>query len=261
MKIDKNDYPIILLEELEEIISKLRSKASGYVGLISERPAQTIGNSDQDERNKKYEYLRFGDDENKSFLFTVDEVKLVESDTEQPSKFFIYVAPRNEKSVSQEHEWMTRSEVINSFEKWINILKRYKRLRFEDPITKQYEEEIYDLIKIVDDDANTASFQTHQQILLLGYLDKTISHLESKNEEYEVAEIINETKSLKKNLTRLTKSSTMKSLSSILAKSKKKGMDLFSELMTMFKKEVMKKVITSGFENFEKLTSLLENLN
>ena len=53
----------------------------------------------------------------------------------------------------------------------------------------------------------------------------------------------------------------MRKLSSVLAKAKKQGMSLFKELMIMFKKELMKKVLTEGIDSFEKLISLLQSLN
>lgn len=267
MKIDKNKYPIFLLEEFEDILKQLRKICKSYSWMISEQEGALLNgdaiaaNESETKIEKEYELLRFSYKDNGKFLFTVDEVDLEDDKGEYRSQFQAYKSPKNDKTLDNETEWLYKEELINSFKEWIKVLERYDKIKFQDPIIEQYEDEIFEVIKIVDKDADKTPFDTEQQIFMLKYLDEAQKYLEEQKERFETTEIIEEVQDLKKEVTSLTKNSSMKRLSTMLAKAKKQGMPLFKELMVMFKKELMKKVLTSGFDAFEKLTTLLQSLN
>jgi hypothetical protein len=267
MKIEKNKYPIFLLEELEDVIIQLRKTCKNYSWMVSEKAGDLInpqvGEANEAETfiEKEYELVRFAYKDNSKFLFTIDEIELEDKAGEYRSLFNTYRSPKNDKSVLNETVCLYKQEIIDSFKDWIQILERYNKVRFQDPIIEQYEDEIFAVMKIVDKDADKSSFDTEQQIFMLNYLENAQKYIEAKKDQFETAEIIEEIKELKKDVTSLTKNASMRRLSTMLAKVKKQGMHLFKDLMVMFKKELMKKVLTGGFDAFDKLATLLQSLN
>ena len=262
MKIEKSNYPIFLLEELEDVVKDLREQCKRFDWLVEEQPGELLNEHEIEHEEidveKEFELLRFKYRNSGSFLFTIDDLEL---DSDDKASFTIYRSPKDDKSVDQDSFYLNKDEVKECFNEWIQLLERFDKIKLQDTITEQYEDEIYDLIKIIDKDADTTPFDTEQQIFILKYLDNAQKFLEIKKDEFETAEIVEEIADLKKEVTRLTKNSSMARLSRILAKSKKQSMELFKELMVMFKKEIMKKVLSGGFDAFEKLTTLLQSFN
>lgn len=261
MKLTKNKHPIKLLEDLESLVKELRSLVKEK-SLIIEEEGQELkysdGSDEEEEKNKKYELLRFRfKEEGYNFIFTIDDLQLDERN-KHTSRYYYYKSPQNEISTNSTQSWGTTQQVIFQFKEWLDILNRYEKIKFIDPITEKYQTEIFENLKIVDEDADSIPFETDQQIFLIQYLDKSIQYLEEKKDEYEVIEIIEEAQDLKKSVTSLPKNSSMKKLSSIFAKSKKKGMTLFKDLMVMFKKDLMKKLLTQGYKYFEDIINLFQ---
>lgn len=266
MKIQKSKHPLKLLEDLEFITKEIREFAKNS-GLVIEVEPEEIKNDNEEEtespekKESKFELIRFAyKNREYNFIFTLDDLKHEWEIGPQRyvSKFLYYRSPESENSTNISKEWALSNKIIEKFNTWISLLKRYDALKFIDPITKQYEDEIYENFQIIEDEADTTPFDTEQQIFLIRYLENSKKYLESKKGEYEVAEIIEEIDDLKESVTRLPKNASMKKVSTILAKSKKKGMELFKELMVMFKKDLMKKVLTEGYEYFDTIVKLLQ---
>ena len=189
MKIEKNKYPIFLLEELENLIKQLRKISKDYSWLISEEPGASLNDEVETgeheiKKEKEYELMRFGYKNNGAFLFTIDHFQLEEENKEYSALFEIYKSPKNDKSIGNDSDWLDKQQIVKSFEEWINILVRYEKIKFQDPITEQYENEIYDVIKIVDKKADETSFDTEQQIFMLKYLDNAQKYLESESKQF-----------------------------------------------------------------------------
>ena len=260
MKVEKNKYPLKLLEDFEGLISDLRKIQSENDHLITEEKGQVL---DPESEDKKYEYLRFKYKDNKfDFIFTIDEFELTtNSNGEKISEYTCYQSPESENSTSHQSYQINRKNTVEFFNHWIDMIERYDKLTFTDPIVESYETEIYKVLKIFDDNADTEPFNVEQQIFLLKYLDNSQKLLKSKKGEYEVDDIIEEVEEFKKEVTRLPKNSSMMRISTILAKAKKQGIGLFKELMVMFKKNLMKKVLTEGYENVESILELLKEIS
>lgn len=259
MKIDKSKHPLILLEDFEKLIQELRTIVKESDELIVEEEGQKV---DTESDSTDYEYLRFKfNNKNYDFYFTIDNIKLTtySNGTNSP-QYDYYKSPASDKTTERTTKWDNNEKIVAEFKDWRNLIKRYNSLDFKDPITESIEKEIYENFKIVDEGADTEPFSTEQQIFILRYLDASTKFLESKNEEFEVIEIIEEIEEFKNEVTRLPKNSTMKRLSSVLAKTKKQSISLFKELMSMIKKDLMKKVISEGHEYIDGLLKLMQNI-
>ena len=265
MKIDKSKHPLKLLEDFELLIKELRELALAENNLIVEEEGQKLDKDESsvdNEQQDNFEYLRFKfNNSNYFFLFTIDDIELTINNSKFFPKYGYYKSPSSDSSTKNIASKVTRERIILEFKDWIGLVKRYEKLSFKDPLTQSSENEIFQNLKIHEEDADTQPFSTEQQIFIIRYLDSAKKYLEQKANEYETAEIIYEIEEFKKDVTRLPKNSTMKRLSTILAKSKKQGLELFNELMKMLKKDLMKKVLTEGFEYVEGLLKLMSGMS
>lgn len=247
MRIEKHKYPIRLLEEFESIITKLRD-------ITRDNNLIVLETEPNDNALIRFEFI----DSKCNFFFEIANLKL---DSNQIPIYENFKAPASEVETQKGGNWARKDVLIHRFNSWIQILERYRDLKFMDSITARYQDDIFENLKILDENADELPFDDNQQIVLLNYLKRAKNHLKDNSEEFNTAMVIEEIDILSKEVPSLSKNGNMKRLSSILAKTKKQSLKLFYELLEMFKKDVMKKLIPKAYEYIQEAIAYLQQLN
>ena len=190
--------------------------------------------------------IRFVDSDSKSDFFF--EVTSFNVDTENSITFWINRAPQSQFSVAPAKLNITSQIVDTHFNMWVEQLALFLKIKGpieEDLILKQYEEEFFTEVELIDGDADTVSYDYKTQLLLDLYLDKVVQLLdEAKNNSNatEIDDVKTDVVELKNNQTRFTKKVVVQHLCKIWAKVRKIGLPL----LTLVKDEALKELIKEG---------------
>ncbi len=177
--------------------------------------------------------------------------------------------PESEISVKTYTIESTVEEMAIRLKQWFELLKAYDELVtiYDDPIQKAYEAEFTDFFRMADEKADKIPFDLPRQLLFGDYLAQVAARLairqanESNVEKAaELAQLINETESLKADLPALTQNQTISRMAKLWAKARKHGIDLIKDLFSEFKKESLKKLTGEIFkeENWHSIKDLLD---
>ncbi|MBK8390411.1 MAG: hypothetical protein IPL23_14510 [Saprospiraceae bacterium] len=137
--------------------------------------------------------------------------------------------------------------ILERFNAWVSLIKRYENLDFEDPILKKYDSEIFEYFKILEDDADIDPFNIEQQVLLLRYLEKIEKIIEKEKIEIDGLNFLIEESKL--SVTKESKNLVMRRISKILAKTRKSSLQLFKDFLEVFKKKCWKEAIWAELLN------------
>lgn len=229
------DYPIIVLEDLESKLSTIRKLSDESLSKIYEK------------KESKDILIKIVSSKLKKFQFKIQAVGLTSDNT---IRYLCFMSPYREHNNKLIRFSSSSNQVLEEFQKWLKLIERYDNVSFDDPIIKQYQEEIFNEIKILDDNADTIPFNIKQQTAILCYLDQ-ISLITTPNEDLKfLTEKIEETKT---EITSLSKNQVMKRLSKILAYSRKSSLGLYKSFFDVFKKEMIKEFIGYGSERIQEL--------
>lgn len=232
MNINISDYPLGLLEEFEEVITWMRDKIKSYNDLMIEI-----------ENNSSFiTVIPVTFDSN--FKFSVIDIGL---DKGKKCNYCLSIIPKSVHDNAEFVAWYSKDTLMIRFEDWMQRMVRYNNISFKDPIIEQYESEIYEGIKILDNDADIKAFNLEQQLLLTKFLKATKVilenrlELESTDESKDVLKsMLLEIDILKNEVTKLPINSFIKKLSSFLAKGKKYSIELFRDIIKDYAKEFLK---------------------
>lgn len=147
--------------------------------------------------------------------------------------------PKNEMSfASNKMTGVNEESVIRKVHVWNRIINEYKKSMpfFEDTIIEFYKKEISNDFKLIDDDANSAPYDSIVQDEIRKRLDYVIETVEQqpKNDpklETEANEIIEVATKLKSGLHRMTKNQVFDKLKDLAARGKKFSPELGKELI------------------------------
>jgi hypothetical protein len=252
MKIKKTHHPVKLLEALKSLTIKLRQIVSENSALIHE--------VEPHEKNVQ----RFEFNEGK-FYFEITDFRLHTPSRLSPSipEFLYYQTPASSVAIGQTGRWATEDTIIKKLNHWIGLLKRVSNLDF-DEITTKYEEEVFENFKILDKDADTAPFDDNQQVVMLNYLSEVRKYLSGKSNEYPTKPIVDQIDRLANEISSSAKNLVMRKLSAILARVKKLSLLLYREVVTVFRREVIKHGLNDGYDylknNVEKIIDAFKQL-
>lgn len=141
----------------------------------------------------------------------------------------------------------------NILEMWADRLAKYQNVTtYEDLFLRQYENEFNDdYEQLMDDDADTNSFNLDQQI----WIDSYLTEIKTKLLEFKTPEnaliistIQNDIQALKDNQSSMTKQKVFKSLSKIWAKMRKEGINIIKALYQEAKSELIKQLVSGGLD-------------
>lgn len=229
MKINKTQYPIALLEALKALTIELRQIASQSSALVHEvEPGE-----------KTVQKFQFNE---AKLTFEITGFKLV-NDT---PKFLYYHTPKSSKESGQTGGWSLAPNIVKQMNHWIGVLQRISALDF-DEITTRYEEEIYEDLKILDPDADTAPFNNTQQVVILNYLAEVKAYLASKSNEYNTKPIVDQIDRLSQEISSSPKNHVMRKLSAVLARIKKVSLFLYKEVVIVLRRKVIADAMEFGW--------------
>lgn len=230
--INKKEYPLILLQNIEKLFQEVRKIADSNNDIIRIAINDELKISLED----KTEYSNFS--------FTISQPKYEKSKVE----YHIEYNPKNSTSLDSLKAFTDHRTVLNNLNIWLNLLRGYDRINLtpEEKILNEYEKEFYDEFEIIDEDADIKPFDLNRQLIIHNFLSHTIEILDRDNGDY--SELKEEAKELKENIPRLTKKTTIKKLSRLLAKIRQKSLPLLKEILDVAKKELYKKAVSGGFK-------------
>ncbi|MCF8322508.1 MAG: hypothetical protein K9I26_05130 [Flavobacterium sp.] len=207
----KKDIPLNVLNIIEPFITR---KSEHYV--LVEPESSMLLFKDQDKRSKFFFEI-------KSFSYPQNILHLA-----------IEYSPRSEDSIEPLARNIRSSELDKFFSQWVKFLTLYSEVSiYDDPILKQYQEEFFQEFQILDDEANTTSFDLQTQFWLDEYCDTMslkLGELETVENKKEIANIQQDINELKVNQSSLTKNEVISRLSLIWAKSRKLGLNFLYEI-------------------------------
>jgi hypothetical protein len=134
---------------------------------------------------------------------------------------------------------------------WLETIDSYNKIKtvFDDPILKTYERNFLNEIDIVDEDANVAPFDLKQQLYLDDYLSSVDEKLQKLKENKtteeidQLSELQIEAKSIRKDITKLTKRNLVNRLAGLWAKSQKVGIEVIKEVFVSVTAELAKRLL------------------
>jgi len=227
-KLNKKDLPLAVLKALEPFLS------------VKDPRYEIVQNNEA--------LLRFEDtDPDSSFYFEIEKSAFEKAKT----LFTVAYFPANQAENKVQRLRMEALTLGKAMEKWVNILQGYEEVNsiYDDPILKKNEEEFTEILKITDEDADRVGFNLDQINYLDAYLTNVTGTLEAhKNDESEfsvndIEELTTEVESIRKVLTKETKSQVVSRLSKFFAKCKKVGLPIIKDVFVNISVELIKKLM------------------
>jgi hypothetical protein len=239
---NKRDYPLSLSKDIQKVIN--------YIKLEVVRNENFIMTKAEDGY-----IISLIDKQDDRFFFKIYSPNI---SSDLKSYFYCDFSPYNETTLKRKEVNTNFEELKIQFEKWLTIIKEYNEVTFteEDYFTKKYEDEFYADFEIIEEDAEINPFEHKQQVFiynLLEYVEVELQKNESNDEE--IAQLISETIQLKNNIQNLTKKVVVRKMSIIFSKIKKKSLKLFTDIIDVAKKEIIKKVLYGGIDELHQLTN------
>jgi hypothetical protein len=168
--------------------------------------------------------------------------------------YIIEYCPKNKQEVGVYKVWVQSGQITQDFENWLTLVRTYNSIQtvYDDPILKSNQERFEKQFEILEEDAETSSFDLNQQIYLNEYLDnvqKKILSLKSGKTDEEINALDNlekEAENIQRNLTRESKKQIIKHLSRLWAKAQLLGLDIIKEIFVNYISDLTKKLLTGG---------------
>lgn len=221
----KKRIPIVLLEIMEKLFDK-------------------YGNIFQIAESKNV--LKICEtDPGSPYHFTVEKIEV---DKQKGIKYISHFTPCYVDQLASVRFQLTVKEIESKIFTWAELVVRANKVieSIEDPILFSYEEDLSERFQMMDEDAETAPFDLERQLWLDDHLDHVIKVIESKKTEDNSEEadiIIFETKALRKELPKSTKSAVMQKLRRVWARSWKFSLEAAKEIFIEVAGEVAKKLL------------------
>ncbi|CAM4409809.1 hypothetical protein [Zobellia nedashkovskayae] len=203
---------------------------------------------------------------NSNFFYKIQNPTLKSVGNKKQVCYDISFSPRSTLSISVHKEEALREATINKLKNWISLLIKYNEINIHphDNLENQYENEFYeDWFQIVDEDAETNTYDTTRQILISNIITKSIITLKDGGLS-EDDEVIQQAEKLKNNITNLTKRQIFDSIKSLYAKVKlkDKGLEKLNDIYKVCETEVIKMGYHFGTKLIgEKLVALIDAIN
>ena len=233
---NKKDLPVTALQALNRLNVQLEKIAQSQEDLVE----RTFNDSN---------LVCYSDiDANSTFKF---ELKNIELSKETPI-FTVELSPSSNISNDLKDFRTGEKQILQQFSNCIGRLGVYERtnLTSEEEFFRKYKEEFYTEFEIIDEDAETTTFELKQQL----FLDQYLEHMENKllpaaKDDIEIQAVVSDVQELRQNLGKETKKKVIKRFSSIFAKLRKSSVKLLGEFYTEAKKELFKRMITGGLDD------------
>jgi hypothetical protein len=240
---NKRHYPLKLSKDIQRLINYIKLEVVKNENFIESVESKDYFIQITDKLDERFYFRVYKPNQNNNLV----------------SFFNFQFAPENENSLKPLALNNNFDHVASYFQSWLKIVKEYNDVTFTetDYFTKKYEEEFYADFEIIEEDAETNPFEHNKQIFLYNLLEYVERELQKNEGDEEITHLISETTELKNNLQNLTKKVVIRKMSIIFSKVKKKGLKLFSDIIDVAKKEIIKKALYGGIQEIDHLTNYL----
>ena len=189
-------------------------------------------------------------DENSDFYFKV----IRQEASNNKNGYIVEYKPTNKDNVKANSHWTDIKDINSYITEWLKIISSYNAIQtiYDDPILKSNQERFEKEFNLVDEDAQTSSFELKQLLFLEEYLDTAKSKLSTlkqnatKETTIEIEELENEVANIKADMTKQTKQQIFKRLTKFWAKAQKTGLDVIKEVLINVTAEITKQLLLGG---------------
>lgn len=189
-------------------------------------------------------------DENSDFYFKLSKQEARSGNL----NYLIEYKPTSKDNVNAYSSWVTLERVLTTIKKWLVLLQAYNKIHtiYDDPILKSNQERFEKQFDILEDDADTTSFDLEQQIFLDKYLNTVKTRLLAlqkgrlENQAKELEELALDAAEIQSGLPKETKRQIVKRLSKLWAKAQKIGLDVIKEIFVSMAADLTKRLLTGG---------------
>ncbi len=147
------------------------------------------------------------------------------------------------------------------FDSWLKIIEDYDKVPDyfdEDPILKGYQNEFFENLKLLDNDADIKPYNFKQQLAIEKHINSIIATIENEKQSDETVEILKDSSNLKDNIGKLTKAETFHKICQIWAKIRKYSFQTLKNIMTSSSTKLIEYSVSKGVEIL--LNSIKDNL-
>lgn len=167
----------------------------------------------------------------------------------QPGNYiYVEFTPGSTLNLSKSMTGIELGKVDKLIEGWLGYLKEYEKIEsvYDDPIIRANKERFSNQYKILDKDADTATFSFEQQLLLEKYFKDIINKADEFKDESNkelIDEVKVDAKSIIEQITVLPKNQIMDKLITLWAKAQKASLPFIKWIMLEGGKELFVEVI------------------
>lgn len=231
IKIDKKKTPLNVLRSIKNLRTTLYQVSQKNSGLVDteELPDEIFYAKDRDENSQFY------------FKISTYEQR---SDSSGTIEYKVEFSPANETTISKYQSNLPEAKTLDKYSHWLKLLSYYNsiHLTVEDEFEKIYEDEFIEYFDIIDTDSEKLPFRLEQQLFLNDFLDSSIQILHAQDISDEaIKDLIINAEALKEKLPVLSKKDTIRHLSKLFAKARKKSISLLKKLGNKFSDEIIKR--------------------
>lgn len=248
IKIDKKKVPLDVLYAIKDLRNQLKDIAEQNKDLIEFKELPD------------WIFFSLDKDQNSNFYFRVSDYEQNESD--RKTYFKVEALPTYTSMLTPYVSKTLTQKIVETFSTWITLLKNYNEIQLSDEqvLEKKYEEEFLEYFDILDTDAEIEPFEIKQQIFLNDFIDYTITELKKDvHQDIEIAEIILQAETFKKNIPLETKRESIRSLSKIFAKIRKRSIPLIKKIGKTFVDKLVEKGVGWAVDKGEEFLLTLFN--
>jgi len=231
--INKKTLPLKLIEDIQILYEKFRIHAYSKSGLILIK------------EDKNLKILLHDIDPFSNFYFSLSNPFF----SREKSYFKIDYMPASSTSLDPNKANVSIGGAFDHLQNWLGLIEKYNNIALtpNELLINQYEDEFFSGFEIIDDDAESKSFDFPRQLLIQNFLQRTVEIL--NDDDSDNSDIIVEVNELKENIQNLTKKVIVRKLSRIFAIVRKKSLELCKKIVIEAGKELFKKVISIGIES------------
>jgi hypothetical protein len=183
--------------------------------------------------------------------------------------FKIEYEPHSIHHIHRHYESVNLDQLTQRITNWSNILQEYVDTNtfYDDSIEKRYTEYFFDKLEIQEFSVGSNPFNIESQLFISNYigsvkmlLDTYKTKTENSETIFELEIIEKECEKIENNIKSSSANEVLKILARIWGKAHKTSLKLVVDLLKEFRKEVLKKLTTHGFNELQIfITGLLDN--
>lgn len=228
--INKYDYPLYVLNSLQQFKNGIRQKVRKTDGLV-----EIV---DEDDLTVVIQIFN----PQSNFYFLTEEIKFGNNKVYYPVKY----VPKNSLGIEVYTQQLLLPDLFKHFDQWVKILRDYDNVKLvpDDRWKKEYEDQFFAEFEIIDDNADSEPFTSDQQIWIDTGLERIEQFLITSGEPEEVTKpILERIQKLRKKLPTLSKKEVVRKISEIYAWMQRKAFPVMKKVKQELIKQLIKRAV------------------